>query len=220
MLKKLLIPYAYRNKIRLGPNRDGGYVVAGNLIQVERLLSLGCSNQTGFEEDFLKHNKRKNFECKIYDLQGSCDLASKEENVFFIKERVDNLENVIEHKLPTVIQMDIEGSEFDCLSSYEGFFSNVWQMIIEFHFYPHVTKNKNIKEIFDKINKYFYLIHMHGNNHKKLTEEGIPQVLECTYVNKNLFSEEPEKETSAFPVDGLDFPNTHTLPEMILDWWV
>ena len=107
MLKKLLIPYAYRNKIRLGPNRDGGYVVAGNLIQVERLLSLGCSNQTGFEEDFLKHNKRKNFECKIYDLKGSCDLASKEENVFFIKERVDNLENVIEHKLPTVIQMAI-----------------------------------------------------------------------------------------------------------------
>jgi len=220
MIKKLLMPHKYDKKIRIGPNRDGGYVLAGDLINCERLLSIGCKNETGFEEEFLRHNQNPNIKCQIYDVEGACDLASRDERVLFSLKKIENIEHVVENSLSTIIQMDIEGGEFECLSSHSGNFQNVWQMIIEFHFYDSIIKNYNLTDIFAKLNSSFYLIHMHGNNHRGYIHSGIPQVLECTYVNKGLFKTIPEKETSAFPIKGLDFPNSISKKEMLLDWWI
>ena len=97
----------------------------------------------------------------------------------------------------------------------------IWHpKMIEFHFYDSITKDYNLADIFNKLNKSFYLIHMHGNNHRGYIDFGIPQVLECTYVNKNLFTATPEKETNGFPIDGLDFSNCVARKDMTLNWWV
>ena len=53
MLKDLLIPYKITDKIRLGSIKDGGYVVSSQNLNVNRLVSVGCDNQTSFEKDFL-----------------------------------------------------------------------------------------------------------------------------------------------------------------------
>ena len=80
-MKELLVPYKCHNKIRIGPKRDGGYVLAGDLIDSDILLSLGCNNSTKFEEDFLSRSKNPSVKCEIYDVAGKCDLASKDDRV-------------------------------------------------------------------------------------------------------------------------------------------
>jgi hypothetical protein len=60
-----------------------------------------------------------------------------------------------------------------------------------------------------KLNKFFTLCHIHGNNWGGTGEfEGftLPKVFELSFINKKLVEQE-EIETSKFPIDGLDLPN-------------
>jgi hypothetical protein len=49
------------------------------------------------------------------------------------------------------------------------------------------------------------LIHAHGNNYDKIID-GIPQVIELTYVHKSYFLTKPLLNVSALPC-ALDYPN-------------
>jgi hypothetical protein len=51
-----------------------------------------------------------------------------------------------------------------------------------------------------------YLVHIHGNNYSEVIN-GIPNVVELTYINKNCFDEEPELNKTTLPIYNLDFPN-------------
>ena len=77
---------------------------------------------------------------------------------------------------------------------------------MEFHF----PFSNNEIDVFDKINKNYYLIHFHGNNccgtrnHKGVI---IPNVFECTYLHKKHFSNPPELNKDLIP-SNLDMKNT------------
>ena len=131
MLKDSLIPYKITDKIRLGSLKDGGYVVSSQNLNANRLISVGCDNQTSFEKDFLSINPKSNID--IYDINNVCYFASRHSNVNFYNIEVNSFEQ-LNIDSNCIVQMDIEGSEYDVFSNYSGNFEYVQQLIVEFHF--------------------------------------------------------------------------------------
>jgi len=217
MLQTLLQPKHIENKVRWGINKDGGYVIASDYSNVDKLISCGCDNQTSFEEDYLKHNTDGHID--IYDLKNKCDLAKYNNNIKFYNTKIVSFEQLnIDH--PCMIQMDIEGSEFDILDSYRGIFDNVLQFIIEFHF--HLKGDLDSwSRILEKLNQSFYLVHIHGNNYSSVGKYSpVPDVIECTYINKKIVNTSLDNEYLSYPIPNLDYPNRSDRKDITLDWWI
>ncbi len=103
--------------------------------------------------------------------------------------------------------MDIEGGEIPWVNSlsYEQI-NKFEQIVMEFHF---PFSDAEI-DVFDKINKNHYLIHFHGNNCCGVRNHngvGVPNVFECTYLNKKYFANPPELNKELIP-GYLDMKNT------------
>ena len=217
MIKDLLTPFKIANKIRLGNKCDGGYVVSEDHIFADTLISLGCDNQTSFEEAFLELNPNSNI--FIYDKNSKCDLADNVSNVHFENKQILTFEDMSIHN-NSVVQMDIEGSEYDLLKNYVGNFDKINQLIIEFHF--HFSGNTSGWEnVLTKLNDSFYLVHIHANNCTEIKDfTPVPNAIECTYVNKSLFNQTPDIENTSYPLQNLDFVNCNNKPDLTLDWWL
>jgi hypothetical protein len=123
--------------------------------------------------------------------------------------------------------MDIEGGEWDWLESLErDELNRITQMTIELHFFFN-SKKKNLNEefverlkIIEKLNEQFFLMHVHGNNNSNLFKYGVelyPSVIECTYVNKKCFKNNPNffviRNIRSFP-DELDEANNAHIPDI------
>lgn len=217
-LKELFIPVSPPSKVRLGTCWDGGYAVCPDFVE-DRLFSIGCDNKTSFEQSYL--SLRSKAKVSIYDGRGKCNLAKQDERVDFIRKDVNSFEE-IDTSSPCVVQMDIEGAEFQILDEYTGDFSNVSQLLIEWHWNYIKTKNPTdlIMRVVEKVNKYFHLIHMHGNTTRGISAyPPVPNILECTYVNKSLF-EPTEIEPRPYPDHGVDKPNRRRNQQHKLDWWI
>jgi len=171
------------NKIRMGKDYDGGYVIYDGL-DYDVIIGCGISNDISFEDMFVdkykcdsivfdgtinklpksKFNHKWN---KINVYQGTLDLLLKQYDKIFLK-------------------MDIEGSEWDFFKNVN--LENVSQMVIEFHSvfkYPNIDMN-----ILNKLQDTHYMIHIHPNNYRKkqykIDDKLIHSVWEATYINKNL----------------------------------
>ena len=200
------------NKLRLGKDNDGGYIIADiPNVRYELFLSGGIEFDISFEEDFI--DKYKGVISVAFD--GSIEqLPKKNDRLIFWKLFIGgnengyctNLHKIIDRFDNIFIKMDIEGGEVEWIKSLSNEQLNKFhQIVIEFHF---PFSNKEI-EVFEKINKNHYLIHFHGNNaggvinHKGVI---IPNVFECTYLNKKYFINIPELNIDPIP-SILDMPN-------------
>jgi hypothetical protein len=190
------------NKIRLGSNNDGGYVISDLPNGYDYFISCGISDNVDFEVDFIN---KYNIHCQAFD--GTInDLPRKSKNIFFHKKNIGvddnnnttNLKSIIENYKDIMLKMDIETFEFrwfDILSNEE--LNKFKQIVVEFHFpfsdysLPNLDKptSCNFKmNILKKLSESHYLIHLHPNtacgttNYKGIT---VPNVFECTYVRKN-----------------------------------
>ena len=154
---------------------------------------------------------------------------------FHLTREPGNTENFIRHVNSTspasnkiFLKMDIEGHEWDIFNNInEVVLCRFEQMVIEFHnleflqnqHFPDVDiKYSKMINVFSKLNKFFYLRHIHGNNCGGFKD--LPNTVECTYIRKDLLDTIPEIEKVAYPIPGLDFPNTECAEEYTLDWWV
>ena len=71
-----------------------------------------------------------------------------------------------------------------------------------------MTKNLNkILNLIKKINKYYFLIHIHANNFSSVSKKNIPNTLEFTFAHKKFFQLERKKNNKKYPIKGLDNPN-------------
>jgi len=200
------------NKLRIGKDNDGGYIIVDiPNVQYDLFLSGGIENDISFEEDFI--DKYNNVLCIAFD--GTIEKLPKEnKNIKFIKKNIGERDNNIITNLHyfinrfdnIFIKMDIEGGEVEWIKSLNNEQLNKFnQIVIEFHF-PFSDKEVNM---FDKLNKNHYLVHFHGNNacgvinHKGVI---IPNVFECTYLNKKYFIDKPELNIDSIPC-MLDMPN-------------
>lgn len=219
LLKPKHIPAS--NKKRFGDKHDGGYVLYEPIIaKSTELLSFGCNNLTSFEEDILSYNN--NIFVNIYDIEGPCSLAEQNDRVCFYTQKITSIDDIQVKSSNTIIQMDIEGSEFYVFNNSLplNFVQNVSQFVIEIHFPFDVSDQDKIK-LFENINKNFDLIHIHANNNASPDYIGpIPAVIECTYLNKDISSPlNLTEETDSFPIAGLDYPNHNSFKDYDLSWW-
>lgn len=205
-------------KYRLGSRTDGGYVLAELDGTYDCYISCGISNEESFSRDFI--NKYQMDEYNSFGFDGTIDRYPYEytNKISFIKKNIGgfnddkntNLSSLLERFGNIFLKMDIEGGEYPWLLSInESRLKKFKQIVIEFHGMNDDSwgckYNEKIKCL-DKLANTHYLVHAHGNNYGEIVN-GIPDVIELTYVNKSYFASEPEFNMIPLPIPGIDFPN-------------
>lgn len=204
-------------KIRLGTLSDGGYVLPEIVLDsCDSLFTYGVSYNFDFEIDFAKiYNK------PVYMFDHTINKPNYDNdkiNFFQIglgfTENCDdfiNHYNNLQKNGKVILKIDIESNEYDYFEKVDinDLADKCICICIEIHgLISYNFRNKAIN-ILKKINQYFILNHIHGNNWSGtfvLDNHLIPDVIELTYVHKS-FYDSIINDDSVYPIDGLDYPN-------------
>ena len=107
-------------------------------------------------------------------------------------------------KKEVILKCDIEGMEYNIIDQILEYKDQIEMFIVEFH---RIDKNeKNFLESIKKIKNYFHIIHIHGNNHYSENIDGLPVILEITFLKKKYIKAEKIEYSKKFPIQGLDYP--------------
>jgi len=209
--------YKPNKKIRLGRNNDGGYVLVDIDTKYDLFISCGVSDDVSFENNVLE---RYQYLPKCLAFDGTIDkIPVANSKIEFIRKNIGstntteitNLHNEIINYNNILLKMDIEGSEYEWFASLnEQQMKSFKQIVIEFH-YPFI--NESTWSILGKLQQYFYLCHLHANNHCGTTTfnttDGklliVPNVFECCYIRKE--GQILERSDAPIPDPELDQPN-------------
>ena len=219
LVKRLLTPYDLSHeKIRIGSENDGGYVISKTFLDsyTDYVYSLGIGYDCNFDLELANRGY------KIYQYDGSVpNTPIQHENFVFQSIMMNNQlleEEIIKNNHENsnlLLKMDIEGDEYGLLYNLDSEILNRFsQIVFEMH---SVIYFAQLVQFLEKINSQFVLIHIHANNSDPRIYDCVPNVLELTFVNKNLAL---KKLKDACPIIGLDIPNFTVNPEIILDWWI
>ena len=226
---ELLEVYNFDKKVRCGVNCDGGYVFAELDGKYDCYISAGISDEESFSRDFInKYNINKN---DSYGFDGTINDYPYHytQNIQFFKKNINcfnddnnsNLSDLIDKYYNIFLKIDIEGGEYPFLLQIDETKLNKFkQIVIEFHGITddgwNCKYNDKVKCL-TKLSKTHYIVHAHGNNHSHVVN-GIPDVIELTYVNKNYFNLIPEFNRQSFPIIDLDFPNCNKVDISLNDY--
>ena len=219
----LLEVYKIGNKIRLGTNGDGGYVISDLSGNYDAYISCGVADEEGFTRDFLtKYNYLKRDNCFAFDGTINDYPWSYTNDIQFVKKNIDANKNDEKHTTLTeymekydniFLNMDIEGAEWEWLNELdEKYLNKCKQITLEFHGlcfrYDKEWKIPTEKQFkcFKKLKNTHYIIHAHGNT-CNFFANGLPNVIELTFVRKNCFSDIPMFNNEELP-SRLDFVNS------------
>ena len=220
--------------IRIGGNNDGGYLVPDDLDGIKYCFSPGVGNVSKFEKE-LSERKIKSFLTDFsvdqkFDDNPLIDFEKKflgpitHKNYINLKDWISSKINY-DNESDFMLQMDIEGDEYDVLQSIDIATLRKFRIIlIEFHnvhylfedFYHH-----KIAKIFKILSDNFFCSHIHPNNDVDFIVKSkniiIPPVLEFSFLRKDRAKETKKKDS--FPV-SLDQPNNPDKRDLSLpDCW-
>jgi hypothetical protein len=213
---KLLTVYQYNNKIRLGANTDGGYVIGGiTNVVYDCYLSCGVADEESFSRDFI--NKYKMNTNNSYAFDGSIEKYPTRftDKITFFKKYIGNVNDENNTTMKDIIlkynnifmKMDIEGGEYPWFEYIDTTLLNRFsQIVIELHNINNNDYSNKIKTLLMKLNTYHYIVHIHGNNCGSINNN-IPDVIELTFINKKYFLTKPTLNTLLLPQKDLDYPN-------------
>lgn len=219
--------------IRIGRENDGGYVVPFvALKKSDCLMGYGIADDISFERDYSQRfNKHSfGFDCGVQNIEtgdNRCHFYSEcignsnclygdqksSEQIASFSEQLHRL-NLANKKV--FVKMDIEGAEFDVMDDILNHERNITGMVLEIHI-PRDDPKKAL-ELMSAVNRYFVLIHLHGNNYSgdyfktKHSMNAIPTVLELTYINKNIIDSYEISKNQKCP-RSLDQRNSTNIPE-------
>jgi hypothetical protein len=218
----------FDKKIRYGVNRDGGYVIGELDGGYECYISAGIADEESFSRDFLNNHIIPKENCYGFDGSINDYPYAYTRNITFFKKNIGqlndsnhaNLYDLI-HKYDNIfLKMDIEGGEYPWLMGLsDDQLRKFKQLVIEFHGITDDTWGCDhaVKvSCLEKLARTHYVIHAHGNNHSH-TVDGIPTVLELTYINKK-WLDTPRLNTQFFPT-SLDFPNNSDVADLKLNFY-
>ena len=231
--KNLLIPYKLGfNKIRIGKNYDGGYILAKELLEnCECVYSLGVGNECSFDYQLAEMG------LKIYMYDGSVENPPVSNKNFIFNKKYINHNNFVEELIKNnhfnnknmIAQIDIEGNEYEFFKNLdEEVLLKFSQICVEFHelHFQYLKNNDWINKILNN----FYIFHMHGNNigmdgregrgYIGTYVDGFPNVLEVSFVRKDLVTQQTVIDNTSYPLSGLDYPNAYDKKDYELNWWV
>lgn len=221
-------PIQLDDLVRCGNKYDGGYVLSQRQIDKTKvLLSFGINADWTFEYDFSKRNPS----VRIYAYDYSTPNALSEG--FFDKKFVGaqnneefcSVDEIFKNhiigmlgEMDLLVKIDIEGGEYPILPLFKPYMHLANGFIIEFHALAKYYKEYN--EAISMLLDYFYVAHAHITNSGTYMIPGtsLPNTLELTFINKNLFASKPSLTSRKYPLKNLDYPNISYIPDVSLNF--
>ena len=216
------------DKIRLGPDEDGGYTASTiSLESSVALYTYGVGHDVRYEEAY--KNKYGN-EVYLYDhtigKETGWDLGQK---LNFINEGLgynEKCDDFVNHYKKSgiagdvLLKVDIEGGEYNYFEkvNIEEVAKVTTGILLELHWLTDVGYQKRAEVLLNKLYEHFTLTHIHGNawgttwdyqGHK------IPETFELSLVN-NKYIKSKEYDTQDYPIEGLDVSNRPNYPDLDL----
>jgi hypothetical protein len=225
-VKQLLVPYFTPDLKRYGGKHDGAYILSENLLNNSKYVySYGVGNVDEcilFDKEMALLNK----DVFLYD--GTIDIFWQNQDRFYFKKENVNSKNIYNHihennhinENNMILKMDIETHEYETLLNCDkNIFSHFNQIAIEIH--GAISNFKSFAmDLFKLLNINYYLVHIHGNNHDILVEDGICNTLELTYIRKDCFSDDLKILEFSCPRENLDYANNSFRQDIIMNWWL
>ena len=204
------------NKIRIGKNGDGGYILLEDLKQIRIAYSFGIGDEISFE----KYLAEKNIDIFMYDhtikklpfqhskfhwqkigLKGN---ISKENMFKTLPELIG--ENGHSKEQNMILKIDIENYEWEVFQSLPIKFLKQFKYIVgEFHFLSS-SKKYNYFNILEKLLSTHQIFHLHCNNCGKiikLAESEICNLLEISFLLKKDYKNCDKKKDTSFLINYL-----------------
>jgi hypothetical protein len=185
--------------IRMGGDGDGGYLVPDDLEGIRTCFSPGVSLVADFELECA----RRAMSCFLAD--ASVEAPPIAHPMFHFEKKflgsrthgdVVTLGDWVDDNRPgetdMILQMDIEGAEYDVLyESSDALLSRFRIIIVEFHKMDELADSfgfEFLRLTFEKLTRNFVVAHMHPNNSQHPVRYGsftIPPVIEATFLRKD-----------------------------------
>jgi len=221
--------YSFFNKVRLGSNSDSGFVIGDIDVIYDCYIGVGNNGNESFSSDFIKLYNLNEFNAYCVDNGPQKYPYNYTRDISYIRKSLGNTNNyyitdltfLLKKHKNIFLKMDIEGGEYQWLSFIDSnLLKNIKQMVIEFHYInsDYITSYQNKMECIKKLNKTHHIIHAHGNNYERVTNN-MPDVIELTFINKQIFEEPPPLNTIPLPIPNIDYPNNPELPDINLNYY-
>jgi hypothetical protein len=111
-----------------------------------------------------------------------------------------------------ILKMDIEGDEYEVIDDILEYRNRIVVIVAEFH-HTHSQRETFLRSV-ARIRERYAVVHLHGNNWAGQAPDGLPHLLEITFLRKDLCTGSSRR--SRLPVSGLDFPNVPDRPDVEL----
>jgi hypothetical protein len=206
--------------VRLGPKKDGGYVINNSAISSSDILyTYGVGDNYEFEVEYF--NLFKNKIVRMFDPTIGV-LDTDNPSIHFYQDGLygryegntsfdEHISKFQDENKKVFLKIDVEGSEYNFFKFVDiNSFTNVTGMVVEFHELYYKDKLEEFKKILSKILEKFDITHIHGNNFTAPlllnNEFTFPSTPEISFLRKDL---NPCKEysTREYPLKDLDYKN-------------
>ena len=227
LLNKLHPVSCDKGLIRLGPMSDGGYLIPDDLEGIEACFSPGVGFNSIFEKDCADRGM------KVFLADKSVDKPKQShEHFVFTKKHIGIMNNDsfmtiddwVESSLPDsksdlLLQMDIEGSEYEVLlvASYD-ILQRFRIIVVEFHSLNELCRRSFFilaSRVFEKLLQTHTCVHNHPNNFSDLVKfKGleIPTVMELTFLRNDRVSSPSFAKIFPHPLDADNTGDYPSLP--------
>ena len=224
----LLTPYDIDHvKIRIGNDRDGGYVLA-NVETFADVLSFGVGPDVTFEHDMAKRGSRvfmydhtvqgppTSHDLFNFERIGICGVGKVQDALLTLHQHIENIGDLSRN---AILKIDVEGYEWDVFSTVTAdVLANFDQIVIEVHWLERLADpsfRANVRASLENINKQFSLFHVHGNNCTDLyVVDGftVMSVLELSYIRSSLVNRRQSETVYPAPTDTGNHPGASDIP--------
>jgi hypothetical protein len=213
--------------IRVGAEKDGGYLIPNDLDGVRYCFSPGVSVVAEFEKQLTE----RGIHCFLADYSVDAPptllkdftfdkkyLGSRDRDPFFTLATWKD-KYLKDYSGDLMLQMDIEAFEYETILSTPGPLLDQFRiMVIEFHdlhrlfdYFSFVL----ISACFRKILEYFHVAHIHPNSQSWVARRGgieIPAYMEITFLNKRRVTRTTPQTRFPHPLDAGNSRHLEQLP--------
>ncbi|UOE44321.1 hypothetical protein [Agromyces larvae] len=211
--------------MRIGPKRDGGYLVPDDLDGIEACFSPGVANFKDFEDDLARRFGVKSFMCDYTSdvellrtplIDGLQRFEKKWLDVGPSENNLDINDWVRANSSPgadLLLQMDIEGAEYrNLLHATDETLSRFRIIVLEVHSLQLLLESEFLYGIFlpvfERLARHFVCVHAHENNCCTSTKLGpdliVPNVLELTLLRRDRVRNTPVEVQLPHAMDALN----------------
>ena len=213
-------------KMRIGANKDGGYVLLNDLDNIKIAYSFGITNEISFDKELAD----KNIDVFMYDNTiESLTFTNpkfhwKKIGITYKKGENDSMKTLNElleennhiNEKDMILKLVIKGAEWNILYEInQDILVKFKYIIIEFHF-EDISASK-YQEVFGKLNQTHQIFHLHCNNCCPIINfdgYNLCSSLEISFIirEKNTFIDYSEY----FPAKNLDYKNIENMEDINL----